>query len=172
MFGKQGEAVAYSWRWILDRLLSEASPVYDMAVAAAYASTPRSPQPAHRHFEGCAPNGTRSAAEAPVDLISADSPGPESRGLEQGSASDSAERDGRGSCMTVACVRWGDKYGVEYVERLALGVRRHLSGRHCFVCFTDDVEALRGMDGVEGRVLGEGCLKWTGWWNKAFIFSR
>ena len=81
-----------------------------------------------------------------------------------------SDRDGS---LTVACVRWGRKYGPEYVKRLASGVRRNLSNRdYKFVCFTDDVGALEGMVGVEARPLGECCREWGGWWHKAFLFSR
>lgn len=72
----------------------------------------------------------------------------------------------------MACVKWGTKYGLEYVERLARGVHRNLDRPYQFVCFTDDVEALLGMDGVQARPLGEHCARWQGWWNKAFLFSR
>jgi hypothetical protein len=35
-------------------------------------------------------------------------------------------------------MKWGTKFGPEYVNRLASMVRRHLSLPHRFVCFTDD----------------------------------
>ena len=89
-----------------------------------------------------------------------------------------APREGGGRArlltLTVACVRWGDKYGPEYVERLAEGVRRHLRRRHRFVCYTDDVEALSGNTGIVAMPLGTtGVIRgWRGWWHKAFLFSR
>lgn len=39
---------------------------------------------------------------------------------------------------TVLCMKWGTKYGPEYVNRLASMVRRHLKRPHRFVCLTDD----------------------------------
>lgn len=74
--------------------------------------------------------------------------------------------------LTVACVKWGDKYGPEYVGRLAAGVRRHLRRSHRFVCYTDDAEALSGEAGVVALPLGAGRRGWRGWWHKAFLFSR
>ena len=38
----------------------------------------------------------------------------------------------------VICMKWGTKYGPEYVNRLYAMVRRHLSGDFRFVCLTDD----------------------------------
>lgn len=38
----------------------------------------------------------------------------------------------------VLCMKWGTKYGPEYVNRLYGMVRRHLSGEFRFVCLTDD----------------------------------
>lgn len=85
-----------------------------------------------------------------------------------------SERGASGSAgpLTVVCVRWGDKYGPDYVERLASGVRRNMHRRYTFVCFTDDVPALDGMTGVVARTTGTCCGGWKGWWHKAFLFSR
>ena len=40
--------------------------------------------------------------------------------------------------LTVACLKWGRKYGVDYVNILRDMVRRHLAVPHRFVCLTDD----------------------------------
>ena len=40
-------------------------------------------------------------------------------------------------------MKWGTKYGPEYVNRLYSMVRRHLSGDFRFVCLTDDASGLR-----------------------------
>lgn len=51
----------------------------------------------------------------------------------------------------VLCIKWGTKYGAEYVNRLFHGVRENLSGPFRFLCLTDDVT---GIDpGVETRPL-------------------
>lgn len=39
---------------------------------------------------------------------------------------------------TVLCMKWGRRYGPEYVNRLFAMVRRHLRRPHRFVCLTDD----------------------------------
>lgn len=43
----------------------------------------------------------------------------------------------------VLCMKWGTKYGPEYVDRLYGMVRRHLQGEFRFVCLTDDVTGIR-----------------------------
>ena len=43
----------------------------------------------------------------------------------------------------VLCMKWGRKYGPDYVNRLYAMVRRHLSGDFNFVCLTDDSEGIR-----------------------------
>jgi hypothetical protein len=40
-------------------------------------------------------------------------------------------------------MKWGTKYGPEYVNRLYAMVRRHLSGDFRFVCLTDDALGIR-----------------------------
>ena len=44
----------------------------------------------------------------------------------------------------VICMKWGDKYGPDYVLKLRSMVRRHLHRPHRFVCFTDDGTGLGG----------------------------
>jgi hypothetical protein len=39
--------------------------------------------------------------------------------------------------VNVICMKWGTKYGPEYVNRLHRGVAKRLRRRHRFVCFTD-----------------------------------
>ena len=43
----------------------------------------------------------------------------------------------------ILCMKWGTKYGPEYVNRLYAMVRRHLSGDFSFVCLTDDPAGIR-----------------------------
>jgi alpha-N-acetylglucosamine transferase len=43
----------------------------------------------------------------------------------------------------VVCVKWGEKYSAEYVNKLYSMVQRHLSLPHRFVCLTEDS---RGLD--------------------------
>jgi len=43
----------------------------------------------------------------------------------------------------ILCMKWGTKYGPEYVNRLYAMVRRHLGGDFNFVCLTDDAAGIR-----------------------------
>ena len=43
----------------------------------------------------------------------------------------------------VICMKWGSKYGPEYVNRLYAMVRRHLTGDFRMVCLTDDAHGIR-----------------------------
>jgi hypothetical protein len=45
--------------------------------------------------------------------------------------------------VTVLCMKWGTKYGPDYVNRLYAMVARHLARPFRFVCLTDDVAGLR-----------------------------
>jgi hypothetical protein len=43
----------------------------------------------------------------------------------------------------ILCMKWGAKYGPEYVNRLYAMVRAHLAGDFRFVCLTDDARGIR-----------------------------
>lgn len=43
----------------------------------------------------------------------------------------------------VICMKWGTKYGPEYVNRLYAMVRRHLTGDFRMACLTDDAHGIR-----------------------------
>lgn len=68
---------------------------------------------------------------------------------------------------TVACVKFGKKYGPEYVNRLYAGLSAHISlhTQAAFVCFTDDPFGLRPE--IETRPLPEGL---SHWWSKLALF--
>ena len=43
----------------------------------------------------------------------------------------------------ILCMKWGTKYGPEYINRLYAMVRRHLTGDFRFVCLTDNTDGIR-----------------------------
>ena len=53
----------------------------------------------------------------------------------------------------VICMKWGDKFGPEYVNNLYYMVEKNLTIPHRFVCFTDNAEGLD--EGIEARPLPE-----------------
>jgi len=64
----------------------------------------------------------------------------------------------------VICMKWGTKFGPEYVNRLHSMVSRHLRMPHRFVCFTDDANGLNA--GIDVKPLPEMDLppgKERGW---------
>jgi FkbM family methyltransferase len=74
--------------------------------------------------------------------------------------------------LHVVCVRFGEAFGIEYVERLHDMVRRNLpagfAGR--FVCLTDrpaDLSHLAGIDILDGRLA---LPPLVGWWAKLGLF--
>ena len=69
--------------------------------------------------------------------------------------------------ITVLCVRFGNKYGREYVERLRNMVSRHLTVPYEFACLTDDQHP---MDGV--RTIYQPNANYArGWWHKVHMFD-
>jgi hypothetical protein len=79
---------------------------------------------------------------------------------------------------TVLCMKWGTKYGPEFVNHLFRGVGRHLAPPFRFLCLTDDATGLEA--GVETAPLPELELAATGrdWqrhegtWRKLAVFRR
>lgn len=74
--------------------------------------------------------------------------------------------------VNVLCMKWGTRYGAEYVNHLANGVRRHLSLPHRFVCFTEDPTGIQ--KDVEVRPLPVEFPRGAGperYWNKLGIFA-
>jgi hypothetical protein len=71
--------------------------------------------------------------------------------------------------VNIVCIKWGDKYAPDYVNKLAAMVRRHLSRPHRFVCLTEDS---RGIDGsIECLPLPDQDIPGlTGWWHKLSLF--
>jgi hypothetical protein len=63
-----------------------------------------------------------------------------------------------GDMLTVACVKWGTRYGPEYVNVLHDMVERHLTVPHRFTCFTDDPA---GVD-CETRPIAADMPTWYG----------
>lgn len=69
--------------------------------------------------------------------------------------------------LHVVCVKWGSKYGPDYVNKLYHGVRKHLTETDFdFTCFTEDGKGLE--EGIGVVPLAE---NWSNWWGKATLFS-
>jgi hypothetical protein len=68
---------------------------------------------------------------------------------------------------TVLCVRFGNKYGREYVERLRNMVSRNLNIPYEFVCLTDDQHPIEGVRSIYQPSAGYNKL----WWHKIHMFD-
>lgn len=69
--------------------------------------------------------------------------------------------------VTVLCVRFGSKYGIEYVEKLRNMVSRHMTRSYEFVCLTDDPTPI---DGV--RLIVQPRFEYRQmWWHKVHMFD-
>ena len=75
----------------------------------------------------------------------------------------------RGPFRNFACVCYGDKYSLEYVEKLYNMVQRNSTYLHNFYCFTDNVKAEKVLTGhINVRKFPLHDLH--GWWNKMQLF--
>jgi hypothetical protein len=52
--------------------------------------------------------------------------------------------------MNIICMKWGDKFPAEYVNRLYAMVARNLSGEFRFVCFTENSDGIRDEVEIQG----------------------
>lgn len=72
-----------------------------------------------------------------------------------------------GEKITVLCVRFGNKYGRNYVERLRNMVSRHLTVPHEIACLTDDQHPIEGV-----RTIYQPNANYPkGWWHKVHMFD-
>ena len=76
--------------------------------------------------------------------------------------------------QTIVCMRWGDRFPVDYVNRLYRGAMRNVSRPTRFIAFTDDPTGLDA--GVEPREIPAIKLPATGLggspWRKLALWSR
>ena len=70
--------------------------------------------------------------------------------------------------INIVCLKWGTKFGPEYVNNLYSGILRNTTVDFRFHCFTDDVT------GVRPEILCHDLpkLNITGWWYKLWLFSN
>lgn len=68
----------------------------------------------------------------------------------------------------VVCLKWGDKYSVEYVNRLYSMVARHLQQPFRFYCMTENTTGIC----AEVNTLPLPDLGLQGWWYKLYLFNK
>ena len=75
----------------------------------------------------------------------------------------------QGTPVNIVCLKWGDKYPAEYVNRLYRMVRKNISIPYRFVCLTENSDGI--MDGIETKPIAlDPDLH--GWWYKLQLFQR
>lgn len=72
-----------------------------------------------------------------------------------------------GEKFTVICVRFGTKYGREYVEKLRNMVARHATVSYDFVCLTDDPRPIEGVRSIIQPTANYA----KPWWHKVHMFD-
>ena len=70
--------------------------------------------------------------------------------------------------VNVVCLKHGDKYGPEYVNKLFNMISRNLTLPYNFICFTDNAAGLN--PDIDIRMLPAG--NYRGWWWKPYIFKK
>lgn len=74
-----------------------------------------------------------------------------------------------GRMLNIVCLKWGTKYGPEYVNRLYAAVRRHTTIPIRFWCFTENAFGIRPEVRCEPLKYS---LELDSWWNKIYLFSK
>jgi len=69
--------------------------------------------------------------------------------------------------ITILCIRFGNKYGIHYVQRLRNMIERHITIPYEFVCLTDDPKPIEGVRSIVRK--NEGYAR--GWWHKVHMFD-
>lgn len=70
--------------------------------------------------------------------------------------------------INIVCLKWGTKYGPEYVNNLFNAVKKNTTLPFTFYCFTEDAA------GIDPQVVIK-PLKYNNiesWWNKLYLFSN
>ena len=69
--------------------------------------------------------------------------------------------------VNVVCLKWGTKYGVEYVNKLYSAIAKNTKIPFKFHCFTDDAS------GLDKKIIAHDLpyKNLEGWWNKLYLFS-
>lgn len=68
---------------------------------------------------------------------------------------------------SILCVRYGSKYGIEYVERLRNMISRHTTVPYKLYCLTDDPKAIDGVNIIYQPAANYSKL----WWQKVHMFD-
>ncbi len=71
--------------------------------------------------------------------------------------------------INIVCLKWGDKYGPEYVNRLYAMIDRNTTRPFRLWCFTEDRRSIRPEVVIHPLHRAD---EFVGWWNKIWLFSE
>ena len=69
--------------------------------------------------------------------------------------------------LSIVCIKWGTKYGSDYVNKLYKGFKRNLNKKFNFFCITDNTDNLDS----EIRTMELEC-EFKGWMKKSVLFNK
>lgn len=69
--------------------------------------------------------------------------------------------------IQVVCVKWGDLYSADYVNKLYRGVARNTTLPFRFTCYTEDPSGIIPEVRIQPFI-----FDLPGWWNKLYLFSQ
>lgn len=75
---------------------------------------------------------------------------------------------GKPLMINIVCLKWGKKYGSEYVNRLFYAAQRHATRNYKFWCFTEDHQ---GIDAEISILPLRFPDRLESWWNKISLFD-
>jgi len=70
--------------------------------------------------------------------------------------------------VNIVCVKWGTKYGPDYVNKLYASIKRNTTVPFKFHCYTESAEKLNN----EIVIHKLPYIDLEGWWNKMYLFSN
>jgi len=80
---------------------------------------------------------------------------------------DKLRQNDNGPVTNILCVRFGNKYGHEYVIKLRNMIARHCHVPYTFNCLTDDPKPIEGVNNIV--ITNKGYPR--GWWHKVHMFD-
>ena len=90
------------------------------------------------------------------------------KAIEKGGATKVVtQQPNTGDRRYILCLKHGQKYSADYVNKLYNMTQRHCTLEHEFVCITEDPAYL--LPGIQTIPLPKGL---DGWWNKPYMFSK
>jgi len=69
--------------------------------------------------------------------------------------------------IQVICIKWGDKFSAEYVNKLFRGIKRNTTKEFLFTCYTDNSEGL--LENISSKAIP---LSTGDWYSKISLYNK